>query len=865
MRRFITSAALLFFAIPFGVSVTGCHKAAPPSYCNGENSGVIIGQLTTLNLQPRLTGLSLNQGQIGQSNAPSGTDCKGNTAAVGSVIYATSNINLVDVQPTTGRLCGGSWNRNTGGGIADFTYCTPTTQSGVSYLTTSAGAVVSNPIPVYVHPVVTSIVLGPPSANCSTDPASDCLFDATQANGCAAGPPGVLPDGPNGIQVVPYSGTVCISQGFSTQLIARAYGAVPPFAISSYSIASGVATFTTVAQSLVAGETVTLSAFPTSTFLNGQVVTVLSTGLSSTSFEARVASAANVALTREPGIGTGPTTGVSNISCLVGPLTFGAQNASIATIDNTQAVPGLATAAVPGSTTINATISQASSTAGFFSTCPPASIVLSAAGSAGAPAAPVVVNENSTQTFVAAVTDTLGNPITNIPLSYISTTPTTIPIASNSVTPPFPGATTITAICQPPGCNPSPIDEIGNFGNGTEITSNPIQVNAIGTGFNTVLYVASSNSQYLLPIDFTLTTQSVPVRLPYVPNSLQLSTDLTTIYMGTPNEIMIFSTSSNALTKEDASISGTVLSVAPNSGTVIVTDPVRQLIYLYTSAGAISAEYGGVANSASWSPDSQTVYITTTDGRLLVYSTFTGWTAIPLTAPATNVAVTIPNAGVYLAEGATSDVRTNCPQTTVVNPGLNATTTNVFYPDIGPVALPATDLAATNDGLHIFGANTSTFTDVTTNKKGGACPVAFTSAPGPPMPLGVAAATITNLLTTSDSAYAFVTYTGTGGSVPQYTQSAIPGTPGSLKDVKLTTYTTAPIAPVSGVISADNNTLYVGTTGDNLVHKLIRGAGGFTDSASPSTPPINPQLPAFTGSGFATPNFLAQRPRKATT
>ena len=783
MRRFITSAVFVLFAVPFGVSVTGCHHAVAPTYCNGENSGVIVGQTTTLDLEPRLTGISLNQGQIGQANPPTAKDCKGNSASAGGTLYASSNITLVDVAPTTGRLCGGSWNRNTGGAIADFTYCTPTTQSGTAYLTASAGAVVSNPIPVYVHPVVTSIVLGPASTNCGTDPATNCGLDATQANGCAAAIP-ALPFGSNGVQVQAYDGLSCLSQGSSTQLVARAYA------------------------------------------------------------------------------GTNISTPANNISCLVGPLTFGAQNPSIVSIDNTQTVPGLATAAAPGSTTVNATISQASSTAGFFSTCPPTQIVFSAAGAPlVAPTAPVTVNQNSTQSFVATVTDKNGVAITNIPLSYISTTPTTIPIASNSITPPFPGATAVTAICQPPGCNPSPFNEIGNFGNGTPITSNPIQVDAVGSNFNTVLYMASSNSQYLLPFDFTLTTQSVPIRLPYAPNSLQLSTDLTTIYMGTPNEIMIFSTANNTLSKEDATISGTVLAVSPDSGTVIVTDPVRALIYLYTSAGAITAEYGGVATSATWSPDSQTVYITTADKRLLVYSTFTGWTAISLPTPATNIAVTVPNAGIYLAEGATADVRTNCPQTTVNNPGLTATTSNIFYPDIAPVSLAATNLAATNDGLHIFGTNTTSFTDVTTNKKGGGCPVVFTSSPGAPLPLGVAATAITGLLTTSDSAYAFVTYTGTGAAVPQYTQSATTGIPGTLTKVPLATYTSAPIAPVSGVISADNNTLYVGTTGDNLVHRLIRGTTGFTDSQTP----INPQLPAFTGSGFATPNFLAQKPRKSTT
>jgi hypothetical protein len=57
--------------------------------------------------------------------------------------------------------------------------------------------------------------------------------------------------------------------------------------ITAWSIASNVATFT-AANSLAAGDSVTLSGFGTSTFFNGLAVTVLSTGLSSTQFEASV-------------------------------------------------------------------------------------------------------------------------------------------------------------------------------------------------------------------------------------------------------------------------------------------------------------------------------------------------------------------------------------------------------------------------------------------------------------------------------------------------------------------------------------------------------------------------------------------------
>ena len=776
MRRFVTLAVLLFFAIPFGVSISGCSKSVAVDYCNGQNSGVVVGQTTTLDLEPRLTGISLNQGQIGQVGSPSAKDCKGNSASASGVIYGSSNLSLVDVEPSDGRLCAGTWNRNSGGVVADYTVCTPGAANGIAYITASAQAVVSNPIPVYVHPVVTSVLLGAPSTNCISDPASNC-YDTTQSSGCITSTPPTAQG---------YTGNTCLSQGTSAQLVARAY------------------------------------------------------------------------------MGTNVNNPANNISCLIGPVSFAALNGSVVTIDTN----GLATAAQPGSTTINANTSQSSSSAGFFSTCPPKSIVLTAAGQTAAPTAPLVVNQNTAQSLIATVTDTLGAPITSLALQYVSTVPVVIPAGGNVITPAFPGSAAITAICQPPNCNAAPFNEIGLFGNGTTVTSNPVQINSVGTNINTVLYIASTGSQYLQPVDFTLPTQGAPIRLPYVPNSLAISQDDSVIYMGTSNEIMIFSTLNNTLTREDTTISGTVLAVSPDNTTVVITDPVRKLTYLYTSTGSITSEYGGVATRASWAPDSQTVYITTNDNRMLVYSTFTGWTAVPLANLATDVAVTIPQAGVYLAGGsaATSPnpgpvtARTNCPITTVSGTGLAQTTTNVFYPQIAVAAASDDRLAATNDGIHILGANTATFTDITTNQKSGGCPVPFTNTPGAPLPLGVAASSISNIYLTSDSAYAFVTYQGTGGAVPEYIQSTTAGVPGTLKDVTLQkTATGTPIAAVSGVVSTDNQTFYTGTSGDNLVHRLTRSSTGFTDTLAP----IVPALPGING-GTATPDLLAQRPKKST-
>ena len=126
-----------FFALPLGLSVTGCgHHAAPVVYCNAGDSGPVVGQVATITLSPSLatTGESLNYGQMGTALSANAIDCKGNAVSVRSFTYASTssfgaNTNggpiVADINPATGQVCGGTWNRNTGGGIADYTTCTP--------------------------------------------------------------------------------------------------------------------------------------------------------------------------------------------------------------------------------------------------------------------------------------------------------------------------------------------------------------------------------------------------------------------------------------------------------------------------------------------------------------------------------------------------------------------------------------------------------------------------------------------------------------------------------------------------------------------------------------------------------------------
>ncbi len=809
MRRFVTLFVLVLVSVPFGISISGCGKKNPVVFCNASSgdAGVAVGQLNNIVLQPVIYGVSLNYGQIGQLSAPVGTDCKGTSVSVSAYTYGSRDLSIVDVNPATGALCAGTWNRKLNV-IPDYTVCTPPANQdpnhSVTYLTAEANGVTSNPIPVYTHPVVTSVVLGTQTAPCSAEPTAD---QTTNCCPLAAN---------NTITAPAYSGNSCISQGATGQLVARVF--------------AGSGTYNTA---------------------------------------------------------TGKTTGsLSNVSCQAGHLTFAAQTPGIVSIDQN----GVATAQQPGSTVITASVANAGSSAGFFSTCPPASIKLTVPNNSSTN---ITVNQNFAQPLVATVLDQNNVTLTGLALEYVSTTPTTIPAAANGiVTPTFPGGASITAICQPPTCNPSPFNQIGLFGNGKPVTSNPIGVTTPGSN-STLLYLASTQSRYLVPVDFTTATLGTAVQLPYVPNSMVISEDGTSIYMGSSTELMVVSATTDGITREDVTVPGTVLAVSPDNSTVVISDPVRKLIYLEFAGAAatttggtatapgVATQYGGVGTHAQYTPDSQTVYITAADpatgvDQLLVYSIYTGWNNItPPTAPAANgnfpldVAVTVPSVGAYFAGAQTTAVG-YCPASTTTTTNGQTTVANVFNPLADTVATATDRIAATNDGKHVLGASASTrlLSDLQVRLPTGPCPTSGAglqfpagggATPFTTTPLaGTAPSAITGVFPASDSSVALVTYTGTGGVLPQYVPSSTgTATPGVLTNIPLSGAATAPVA---GVWSTDNLTFYAGTSGDNLVHLITRGAtaASLTDSRT-----IAPNLPGING-GVAVPNLLVQKPRKIT-
>ena len=772
MRRFLTLVCLLCVAIPAGITISGCTRNPAGNYCNGLGYGLKDTDVASIFLQPQTTGISIAFGQTQQISSPTAQTCKGTTAAVSTYTYGTTNNQLVDISPT-GNICAGTWNRNTGGGIANYTICnkpTPLPSTGglpyaTAFVTASANAVSSNPVQVYVHAQVTSVTLA--------------LAGQQQ----------------------------CYSQGQLEQLDAQAC-----FTGSNNQ-----------QQLFCAPSTV---------------------------------SSANYACKLPPGVTSAP-----NCSAPLGTLSYQVGTTAIASINQET---NQITAEQPGTTVITASVANSGSSAGYFSTCPPASINVTLANGKTSGTITQGVQQNLTTTIL----DTNHNPITGLTLDYVSTDPIDVSAQTGGgISPAFPGVASVYAICQPPTCNSSPINVLGLYGTGLSIPSNPVNITVPGTASEYVWFGAPGQSQYFVPVELLAGTVGSPVRLPYVPNSMVMDRQGQNLYFGSSHQLMIYSSISNQLTKQDTNAPGVVLAVAPNNNTILINDQVRQVFYLYGGASGVQQTFGGVGNAAAWTPDSKTLYITDSaslgaghSDTLYVYNQDTGFTSYDLskaTGGSLSLAITIPSVGAYLSgsAGFSTVAHTWCPSGTV---GNNASIT--FYPQGDSVSAQTDVLAATTDGQHILGAaligGGVTLSDIGVTIPTTQCPGAGTNTL---TPLNIAhtlnqasltkvnAAAVNAVVPSPASNLAFITYTGsTPGALLPYYVPAPGGAAGTVNYLTLGGSAASAItAPLAGAFSPDDSLFFVSTAGDNLVH-YISVPLVTSNPAKADTQQIAPNLPACT-------------------
>ncbi len=1017
MRRFLTLVCLLCLAIPAGISISGCTRNPGENYCNGLGYGMKITDVAAITLQPATTGISMAYGQTRQVGSPSAVTCKGTTASASSFSYGTTNNQLVDITPG-GNICAGTWNRNSGGGIPDYTICSapnPLPSTGglpyaTAYISASAQAVTSNPVEVFVHAQVTSVSLvTSPLSGTSQKCFSQGQQATLDAQGCysktingqptnvllcapasvtsansACNMPGVTPDiiasgtftapfiSPTGniisenyvsggsingtagqtcnlsgfnngssgaTATVALTGANTIASGTALTITAGGTGATsaPTTATLSNGTAtcSGTATISPIVGS--AGQTCNLSLFNNNsvgataivsltganTIATAAPLTITAGGLNATSAPTAATLSNGTAICSGTATVNTTLTQVPNCTGSIGTLSYSVGTSSVASMTtNTSTNLVTITAEEPGTTSITASVAGSGSSAGYFSACPPASISVTLANlqTSG------TITQGVTQNLVTKITDTYGNPITGLTLTYQSTDPIDIS-ASNagSITTSYPGVASIYAICQPPGCNPSPINEVGVYGTGLPVSSNSVTITTPGTASDYAWFSAPGQSEYIIPVELLTGTVGSTIRLPYVPNSMVMDQMGNSLYFGSPHELMVYNTTSSAVTTQNNAVPGVVLAVSPNNGQLLINDQVRQVFYLYNISGNTYTTYGGMGNAAAWTPDSQTLYITDSAAlggghadTMYIYNANTGWTNYSLpcsvynatTCPspstgAQSLAITIPSVGAFLS-GSSTVAHTWCPSGTV---GDYASMS--FYPQ-GPspdnsVAAQTDVLAATTDGNHILGASTTgtasagsniTLSDIGVTIPAYNClppetnpnyplvlgdtlsPLVLATKLSQPPPITANAAAVNQVVPSPASNLAFVTYTPpttgatAGASLPYY----LPGT-GTVGYVPLKGSSATKItAPLAGAFTPDDQLFFVSTAGDNMIH-YISVPLVTSNPASADTQQISPNLPActpvsaggtdlgcaFSGSGTIVPaTAIAVKPRATT-
>ncbi len=511
--------------------------------------------------------------------------------------------------------------------------------------------------------------------------------------------------------------------------------------------------------------------------------------------------------------------GGNDITSLVGPFTWATGNSTVATTDQS----GVVTSRQPGATTVVASIANTTGTPGVFISCPPKSISLHLSGATDTS---FNVASGTSETLAADVTDILGQPISNLSLTFSSFVPTAA-TGGLSVSTPGAGVTTIVASCTPPGCNPAsgPNVNLNGTGAGLAIYSNPLIGTVTGTTATTIYATGSDNpdgsaNTSLIPIDSGTNTAGTAVTLGGSPNSMVFSPDGSKAYIGSSAGLLIFDPGTNTVTATASGLTGQVLTVSNNGNKVVLSDTSAGKVFVFDVTANSSQEFD-IPNvtSASFNIDNSKAYFTS-GTAVYEYSPNTGLKTLSFQA---NGVVFAPQASVAFFGGSSILGLAACNDSII--PGASGA---------------ANILGVTPDGTHMIGVGSAGWLDLSytiTPLANVGCPVnesnTTKTATFPPfvgMPTQIAIA--------SDDSNAFLTgYTGGSATtaVPFY----------HLADGSTGTITLAGSGgPLfSGGLTQDAHSLYVGIGGSSpQVHRIDLTASGGPADANQISVSFNPRI-----------------------
>lgn len=782
MRRYLTLVFMVFLAIPTGMTVSGCYRNPSGNFCNGLGYGLKDTDVFAIDLEPKTTGVSLAFGQEHQISAPTATTCKGANASVSGYTYATTNNQLVDISPS-GNMCAGTWNRNTGGGIPDYTICNPPNPLpntnglpyATAYISASANSVTSNPVEVYIHAQVSSVALA------------------------LAGVP---------------ASQQCFSQGASTQLDSEAcytlngkqYEFCAPSTVTNYSCPGGLAPG--------------VSSVPSCSNSIGALTYSLGT-----SSVANINSATNVITAQQPGT-TVINASIAGSGASAGYFSTCPPKSISVTLNggtNTTVTQGITQNLV--TTVLDTNGLPISGLTLDYQSTNPLDIGVGTGGS-------VVPSFPGKASVYAICQPGTCNPS---PINKVGLFGTGLSISSNAVNITTPGTASSYAWFGAPGQSQYfvPYDLVGNrLGSTVRLpyVPNSMVMDQLGTtlyfGSSHALMTFSTASDSLNGAPNT----SVPgVVLAVAPNDAQILINDQT------RRVFYLYNTSGSVAGEFTGV-GNAAVWTPDSKTLYVTDSASlgpnhsDTLYVY------NANTGWTTYDLSASGGATNLTLTIPSvGAYLSGNSTVAHTWCP-SGTASNYASIV-----FYPEGDSVPDQTDVLASTADGQhvlGAALVGGGVELSDI-PVSIPFTPSSGT-----ITGGSTGTVNLPNACPQSGSLLEPITiQHPFPPSQAavsGISATALRQLVASPASSLAFLTYTGSaaGAKLPYY----IPGSNGAAGTVNYVTFSdsSAVTAPLAGAFSLDNQYFFVSTAGDNQIHFINTTTLQDTQQISPNLPACTP-------------------------
>lgn len=504
----------------------------------------------------------------------------------------------------------------------------------------------------------------------------------------------------------------------------------------------------------------------------------------------------------------------NNITSSVGDFTWASSSPTVVSVD----ANGLATARTSGLGGVIASIGSTTSPATPFKTCMPAVISLHLAGDINGATVSATLNVTDTKLLLVDMIDENGVFTTSAPIPIFSTNSTVATIAGTLVTAVSPGGAGFQASCSPPVCG---------SGFSTPIYSNVFSLTVNGTSpLTTTVYAASTvpppfnTAIPLVPIDISKTppVAGAAIPLPGTPNSIVFDRAGNRAFVGTDAGLGILDPLANTVTLADSIPVGKILAVSPdgnlaiisnasinpNTGNPIEPNVANQRVWIANVLNSTRTTFiapGAVA--ATFDDDGFKAYIVANNGNIYVFSP--QLTFVTKTIAGSNVDVTNLASGpfTFVANSINGiEAFSTCNNAAAPSPGTNnpatiqllgyvknqdqivaveATGIDLETVSITPVSVPP-GISATNCAPHVSYSNQ--FVD-----------------------FGVGAFTANQLLVASNGTHIAVLPKGINKVLTGPSAGAVVLAAGGTE-------------PLSGGLTPDGNTLWIGVAGSNSVDRI---------------------------------------------